>query len=229
MRLSGLVVAAILVVSTTLLAQHSSGGGGGGGSSHGGSSGGSASSVSSHSSFSGGSGGSVSSTSNHSSGSSASHVGDTGTASSHPSPSSKVSSTRENPSPEKKSSRSFFHPSRKTNPVQRAEFKRPAPCLKGRSCPVCPPGESRNGNGACTVASNGCQAGQSWNGFACGVGYWSNDCNALAEQLAAQRRLMQGQNDYGQSLRLRLLQQQYEQCLGRFGSYAFSSLLFDTP
>jgi hypothetical protein len=217
MRVSGLVLAAILLVSITLLAQHSSGGGGG--SSHGGSS----SSGSSHSSFAGGS-----SVSGHSSGSSPSHAGSTGAASSHSSPASKLSSTKEIVSPEKKSSRSFFHPFKKAKPVESAEFKRPASCLKGRTCPVCPPGGSHFG-GACRVASNGCLAGQSWNGFSCGAGYWSNDCNALAEQLAAERQEMQGQNDYGQSLRLRMLQQQYEQCLRRFGYYPFSALLFDTP
>lgn len=213
MRLSGLVVAAILLASVTLLAQHSSGGG----SSHGG--GGSTSSASSRSSSSGGSGVSESS---HSSGSSASHVASTGAA-------SKLSSTEKNGSLEKKSSRSFFHPFRKAKTVQRAEFKRPVPCVKGRNCAVCPPGGSRYGNGACAVPSNGCLAGQSWNGFGCGVPYWSNDCDALAEQLAALRQQMQGQYDYGESLRLRLLQQQYERCMGRFGSYPFSAFLFDTP
>jgi len=81
------------------------------------------------------------------------------------------------------------------------------------------------------VPSNGCQRGQSWNGLTCGVPYWSNDCSALAQQLAEQRQQMQGQSDYGQSLRLRLLQQQYEQCLNRsrFGSYPFSALLLDIP
>lgn len=217
MRLSGLVVAANLLLSVTLIAQHSSGGG----SSHSGSSGGSPSSLSSHSSFSDGSGASVS---NHNSGSSVSHVGRASAAS----PSSKVSSTKENASPGKKSSRSFFHPFRKTTPVQSAAFKHPAPCLKGRPCPVCPAAGSHFG-GACVPANNGCQAGQSWNGLTCGVAYWSNDCNALAEQLAAQREQMQGQSDYGQSLRLRMLQQQYQQCLSRFGSYPFSALLLDTP
>jgi len=77
-------------------------------------------------------------------------------------------------------------------------------------------------------------SGQAWNGFACGLPYWSNDCEALARQLAAHRRQMQGQNDYGQSLRLRLLQEQYEQCLRRsrvpFGAYAFNDAsLFDIP
>jgi hypothetical protein len=212
MRLSGLVVASILLVAATLLAQHSSGGGG-------------SSSGSSHSGYSGGSSASVSSASSHGSVGSASRVVGT-SASSHQSPSSKVSSTKANAAPEKKES-SFWHPFRKAKPVQNAGFKTPVLCLKG-PCAVCPRGQSRNGNGACAVASNVCSAGQY---FSCG-GY--NDCSALAQQLAEQKRQMQSQSDFGQSLRYRLLQDQYEQCLRRyssgFGAYAFSSaLLLDTP
>jgi hypothetical protein len=45
---------------------------------------------------------------------------------------------------------------------------------------------------------------------------------------------MQSQSDYGQSLRYRFLQQQYQQCLQRsrtgFGAYASTSaFLLDTP
>ncbi|MFZ0796407.1 MAG: hypothetical protein WAM98_01355 [Terriglobales bacterium] len=48
--------------------------------------------------------------------------------------------------------------------------------------------------------------------------------------MADQRRQMEGQSDYGQALRLRQLQDQYDQCLRRFGSYPFfSAFLFDTP
>ncbi|MGA7849798.1 MAG: hypothetical protein WCA13_11890 [Terriglobales bacterium] len=80
------------------------------------------------------------------------------------------------------------------------------------------------------ITSNACSSGQAWNGFACGVPYWSNDCEALAGQMADQRRQMEGQSDYGQALRLRQLQDQYDQCLRRFGSYPFfSAFLFDTP
>jgi hypothetical protein len=212
MRLSGLVVAAILLVSVTLLAQHSSGGAG-------------SSSGGSHSG-SGGSGSSASSASSHSFGGSASHVGST-SAPSHPSPSSKALSTKANSAPEKKGP-SFWHPFRKSKPVQSAEFKRPIPCLKGR-CAVCPRGQSRNGYGACAVASNVCSSGQY---FSCGR---FGDCNALAEELAEQKRQMQGQSEFGQSLRYRMLLNQYEQCLrrfssGRFGAYALDdALLFDTP
>ncbi len=210
MRLSGLVLAALLLVSVTLLAQHSSGGGGFSGS---------------HGGYSGCSGFSASSANTHSTSSAASHV----SSPSSSSPSSKVSSsTRENASPEKKSSWSLLHPFRKSNPPQKAAFKRPAPCLKG-FCTPCPSGEARNGKGACVIESNACSYRQSWNGFSCGLPYWSNDCDALAQQMVTQRRQMKGQNDYGQGLRLRMLQDQYEQCLRRYGSYAFSSLLLDLP
>jgi hypothetical protein len=139
-----------------------------------------------------------------------------------------LSSTKENAAPEKKSSRSFLHPFRKPKPVQSAEFKRPAPCLKG-PCAVCPPGESRSGKGACMLASNVCSSGQSWNGFACGLRYRFNDCTALADQLAAQQRQMRGQSDAGQVLVYRLLRQQYESCWARPGSRSYGSAsLFDT-
>ncbi len=213
MRLSGLVIATILWVSASLLAQHSSAGGSSsGGSSHGGYSGGS----------------SVSSASSHTSSASASHVGITSATSRQPSSFSKSPPANGKPSPEKKSSRSFLHLFRKPQPVQSAGLKRPTPCLKGK-CPVCPPGEARGGSGACVVANNMCAAGQSWNGFACSTQYWFNDCSALASQLAAQQRRMRGQSDPGQALMYRLLRQQYESCLARYGSHTFSdAFLFDT-
>lgn len=205
MRLSGLVIAAILLASVTLLAQHSSGGGSSsGGSSHGGYSGG---------------GSSASSASGHTSSASASHIVSTSAASRQPSSFSKSPPANEKASPEKKNSRSFLHPFRKPQPVQSVGSKRPAPCLKGK-CPVCPPGGSRNGTGACglsVVANNMCRGGQSWNGFACSTQYWFNDCSALANQLAAQQRRMRGQSDPGQALVYRLLRQQYESCLARYG------------
>ncbi len=217
MRLSGLVVASILLASLTLLAQHSSGGGG-------------SSSGGSHGGYSGASSSIASSSGSHSSSGPAGQVAGTGASSRSASP--KASSTKAGASPEGKSSRSFWHPFRKTTLAQSAEFKRPVSCLKGR-CPVCPPGEARHGNGACVVASNVCSLGQAWNGFSCGS-YPFNDCSALAAQLAAQRDQMLEQDDYGQSLRYRLLRDQYEQCLMRsrfsFGAYAFSDpFLFDLP
>jgi hypothetical protein len=208
MRLSGPFLVSVLFLSASLLAQHASGGGSSSGGSHGGYSGGSSSSASSARSFS--------------SAGSGSHVA-SASASSHQSSSSRASFTKASAAPEEKG-RSFWHPFRK--PVQSAELKRVA-CFKG-SCGVCPRGQSRAGNGACVIASNVCTAGQY---YSCG-GY--NDCSALAQQLAEQKRQMRSQNDFGQSLRYRLLQEQYQQCLMRsrsgFGAYAFSSaLLLDTP
>jgi hypothetical protein len=213
MRLSTLFVAAVLCVSPVLLAQHSSGGGSGHSSGFGGGS-------SSGASFGSYSGGSASSTSSHSSSSSASS-----------NKSSSSSSTKASASSPEKSSRSFFHPFRK--PVQRAEFKTPASCFKG-ACGFCPRGESRGTSGACVLTSNTCPSNRAWNGFSCGTQGWFNDCSSLAQQIADQKRLMQGQNGYGQSLRYRMLQDQYQQCLMRsrpgYGAYAFNSLfLLDTP
>ncbi len=227
MRLSGLVVAALLLVSATLFAQHTSGSSGSSSSSSASSSGW-ASSGASHSSYSGGS---SSSTGSHNSSNSASHVASTGAAASHPSPSTKLPSAKENAAREKKGFRSFLrHPFRKPKPVQTAEFKRPVPCLKA-PCPVCPSGQSRSGNGACVpsvVASDVCQPGQFWNGFGCGGQYWFTDCSALAEQLAAQERQRLGQSDPGHALFSRLLRQQYESCLARYGAGTFGmAFLFD--
>jgi hypothetical protein len=242
MRLSGLVVAAVLFVSTTLIA-HTSGAGGSGGFA---SSGGSSSSSASHGGYSGGfssssssssssvhSGGSASS---HNSSNSVSHVTSTSAGTSHSSPSTKLSSTKESAAPEK---RGFFsslrHPFRKPAPVKTAEFLRPPPCLKA-PCAVCPPGQSRNGNGPCVFTSNVCPPWQFGNGFGCGTQTaWFSNCRALADQLAEQQARMRGQNDPGESLRYQVLKNQYEQCIRRFGSGFFgssdynSALLLDTP
>ena len=214
MRISSLffAVVVVLAVSPNLFAQHSSGG-----ASSGHSSGGASSSGFSHSSSS------TSSAGNHTS----------TTSTSHSAAPSKISSTgsaakdKDNASFEKKSSRSFFHPFRK--PVTATEFKT---CLKA-PCPVCP-GGARNSAGACVPVSQSCRTGQAWNGFSCGLTNWNNDCSSLARQLSAQKQQMQSQTDYGQSLRYRMLQNQYQQCLMRDrsnrGTYAFNSaLLLDTP
>ena len=226
MRLSALVIVSILLLSSTLIAQRTSSSGSSA------SSGGSSSSGASHSSYSGGSSSSASSASSHNSSSSASsanshnssssssHVASTGAASSRSLPSFKVASTRETAAPEKRSTRTFWHPFRKAQPV-RAEFRHPPRCLK-QPCAVCPAGGSRKG-GACVVASNVCPAGQSWNGISCGAQYWFRDCSDLARQLEAQRRQMRGQNDPGQSLFYQILQRQYESCMARFGLAPFGS------
>ena len=214
MRLSALVIVSVLLLSPTLIAQRTSSSGSSA------SSGGSSSSGASHSSYSGGSSSSASSANSHNSSSSSSHVASTGAASSRSLPSFKVASTRETAAPEKRSMRTFWHPFRKAQPV-RAEFRHPPRCLK-QPCAVCPAGGSRKG-GACVVASNVCPAGQSWNGISCGAQYWFRDCSDLARQLEAQRRLMRGQNDPGQSLFYELLLRQYESCMAGFGLQPFGS------
>jgi hypothetical protein len=211
MRLSSLFVAVVLAVSPSLFAQHSSGG-----ASSGHSSGGASSSGFSHSSSSGGSV-SASSAGSHNSINSTSH-------STMP---SKGSSAKDNAASETKTSRSFFHPFRK--PVTTSEFKT---CLKA-PCPVCP-GGARSSAGACVPVSQSCRSTQPWNGFSCGLQSLINDCSYLARQLEAQKQQMQSQSGYGQSLRYRMLQNQYQQCLMRDhsnrGTYAFNSaLLLDTP
>lgn len=225
MRLSALVIVIvyILFLSSPLIAEHSSSGGGSASSS------GSTSSGASHSSFSGGSSSSGGAASSHSFGSSAnsastrssaSHVA-TGAASSRtlPLPSFKISPTRQNEVQEKRSARTFWHPFRKARPV-RTEFHRPIRCLK-QPCAICPPGGSHKG--ACAIARNLCGPGQSWNAIACSAQYWFHDCSDLARQLEAQRRLMRGNNDPGQSLVYRNLQDQYDQCMERFGLQPFGS------
>ncbi len=223
MRLSGLVIAAILLVSATLLAQHSSGASGSGGASSGGSSHGS----------SGYSGGSSSSVSSHvSSTSTRISAGTSSAAKAGSNARTGAPQRTSNAQPEKKSHFSFLrHKKPVPKPVAEAEFK-PIGCKKGQIC-RCPGGGTPNAAGACVPQQVACPMGQGWSGFGCGAQYWFRDCSALAEQLARQKEQMRGQNDYGQSLRYRLLQQQYEQCLMRsrspFGAYAFNALLLDTP
>jgi hypothetical protein len=76
-----------------------------------------------------------------------------------------------------------------------------------------------------------CPKGSVFNGFGCSSPYVFRDCSALANQLAAQQRHMQGQSDPGQALIYRLLREQYESCAMRhpgFGVYNSASL-FDAP
>jgi hypothetical protein len=223
MRLGGVVIAVVVFVSVIAFARNGSGRSSSGfGSSA--SFSGSSSSGGAHSS-SGGSGSSASSAGSHNSSSSASHGSSTGGASSRSSPSAKLPSTKGSASPETKSSRSLFHPFRNRKPVQIAESKRSAPCLK-QPCAICPPGQSPGGRGGCVAPRNACSSGQGWNGFSCGTEGWFNDCRVLAEQLAEQQRQMRGQNDPGQSLRRQLLLNQYDHCAKRFGLEPFGSYLF---
>jgi hypothetical protein len=105
--------------------------------------------------------------------------------------------------------------------------ERPVPCLK-KPCPVCPPGESRNGKGACaapaTVAArdrNRCGAGTAWNGVTC-ADYYEDPC-ASARMAAEELRRIQAQmesacsgNSSGQECSD--LKQRYEQGLESYES-----------
>ncbi len=218
MRLSRLVGAAILLLSVTLLAQHASGGGGG-------SSSASSAGASSHSSF----GGSSSSVASHVS---STHVSGTSHGSSSISSSSTQSKSNlrtpvkdsANAKAEKKGFFSFMR-HKKPAPVTPAEadFKRRVPCKKGQPCNVCPGGGTRNSAGNCGYPQI-CSTGLGWNGFACGSQYGFSNCRILADQITALQGQMAGKNDPGLSLRYQLLREQYEQCLARSRSFAFSAM-----
>jgi len=230
MRLSGLVIAVILICSTTLLAQHSSGGGGSssGGSSHSSSSssGSFSSSGSSHVSSVGGS---------HSGGASSSTRGGSAPHDSAKNDSAKNGLNVRARGPEsaslkaeKKGLFSFLrHHKAAPNRSLEAATKQFFRCKKGENC-TCFGRGSRNHACGSPVQSS-CLAGQTWNGLGCGTPYWLNNCRALAQQLEAERLEMQGQVDPGQDLRYQRLQEQYDQCMRRFGADPFSAYLFDTP
>jgi hypothetical protein len=84
---------------------------------------------------------------------------------------------------------------------------------------------------ASVVPARSCAKRAVFNGFSCGLPYVFNDCGALANQLAAQRRHMQGQSDPGQALIYRLLREQYESCALRHPGFGAdnSAFLFDAP
>jgi hypothetical protein len=247
MRSSCLFVLSFLVIPAVLLAQHPSGGGHFGGSAGPSTnSGGFSSSSRSGSNVGYGGGGSVSSHSSSSASSSASRgssstsgkardvrgpIASDGSAKGQGSVSGKAVAQ-----PEKRSLVGFLrHPLKKHDAKSTAvaDLRQP-PCRK-KPCPApCPGGGTRGSNGACPIAAYSCSPGQFGNGYGCSM-YWSNDCSALARQLEAQRRQMQGGSDPGQSLIYRMLRDQYEQCARRYGfapfsSYTFSDApLFDVP
>jgi hypothetical protein len=74
-----------------------------------------------------------------------------------------------------------------------------------------------------------------WNGFSCGpANYWWNDCREiakLANELAAMRRQMQGQNDPGMNLTYEMLVREYQSCMARYGggSLIADANWFDIP
>jgi hypothetical protein len=114
--------------------------------------------------------------------------------------------------PEKKGIFSFLH------------HKKPVPELGPFNVQHrCRPGQQ------CFVRTR-CQTTQAWNASYCGGFYdqynWFNACRSLAEQLARQREQMRTTNDAGASLRQRMLENQYRQCMMRNGVGSFSSYLF---
>lgn len=223
MRLSGFVIAAILFISPAF-AQHVSGG--------------RASSVgASHSSYSGGSSsaGASHASSVSSSRSVSSSSGGTARAGSNERAHS-LDGSGKGPAAKAPdhSLASFFHhkkPEATPTPVsQRIFIQR---CRRGENCGVCP-GGSRNAFGQCVYPTQGCIAGQVWNGLGCGSAYYLSSCRNLAAQLAPMDR-WQNQNDPSGAWRRKLLLDQYRQCAMRYGAdpfglYALNGLSpFDIP
>jgi hypothetical protein len=205
MRRSALVPAAILFLSSFLLAQHSSGGGGGfSGGSHS-SSGGFSGSGSSHAS-------SGASSTAHSSTSAPASSRTESNAQNHVS--SVKSGTSQNEQNGKKGFFSFLH-HRKPEPTLSLASARQPICQKGFNCGVCP-ASRRTASGGCGYVATSCGTGLSGSRFSCNY-YRQNDCSRLADQLAAQQRLMRGQSDPGETLFYQTLQQQYNACLWRNG------------
>lgn len=224
MRHSGLLIATILMLfmlSSMLAAQHA---------------GGAASSSSGNSVSHSSSGGSSSAI--HSVGS----LGASGSAAHSIAPTSRPSapSTIKSPyvkrttQPEKAPGHSFFHPFRKPEPIKKAAFIRPQPCWR-KPCNVCPSGQSSNGRGACVPVSEMCLANPLSLGLYCSTPYWwSNQCRALANELAAEEQSMRNHNYVGESMEYQRLREQYEDCLRRRGlnglpHYSLYGGLFENP
>jgi hypothetical protein len=211
MRLSCLVVV-LLVVTSAGFAQHSSAGASSsssGGGSHGGSVGGSSGSYSS---------------SAHSSGASASHS--FGVQSAHstqlaPSTQSglnirqtalKPNTTATGAQAEK---RGFFshlrHPFRTSAPTPETSLRLPVCKKQPCTLPICPRGQSLNGNGVCAATNLGalsCQAGNYPGSGACGSLY-PDDCRGLALAL---NNLASIQDEQARRAKRETLQRQYAQC-----------------
>ncbi len=206
MRVSSLVIASILLISPAF-AQHSSGG--------------VSSAGASHSSFSGGSSGAGASRGTTVS----SSRGSTSSSQSQSSSSQRARPVNRAPNGSAKkapdhSLASWFHhkkPEPAPTPVtQRMFIPR---CKRGTNCGVCP-GGSRNAFGQCVYPTQGCIAGQVWNGLGCGSAYYLSSCSNLAQQLASMDR-WQNQRDPSWAWRRQLLSQQYQQCVMRFGADPF--------
>ncbi|MGB9195811.1 MAG: hypothetical protein WCB53_02670 [Terriglobales bacterium] len=114
--------------------------------------------------------------------------------------------------PEKKGIFSFLHHKKPEPELQRTNFVVPRfRCRHGQNC----------------FTPTACRSSSAWNSSYCGVQYdqyyWFGACQALADQLAAGGN---GMRSAGDSLRYRMLREQYEQCMQRCGQGAFSSYLF---
>ena len=201
MRLSCLVVVVLLVVTSSVFAQHSS-------------------AVSSSSFSGGGSHGSAGSSSgsysssSHSSGASAPHS--SGAQLAHSTPSGlnmrQASATATATQVEK---RGFFshlrHPFLKPRPMLETSLRLPVCKKEPCTLPICPRGQSLNGNGACAASNFGalsCQAGNYLSAGACGPLY-PDDCRGLALAL---NRLALIQDEEARRAKRQMLQQEYPRC-----------------
>ncbi len=114
--------------------------------------------------------------------------------------------------PEKKGFFSFLH-HKKPAPGLASLTNPPSRCKKGQSCRIRP----------------ACQTGRAWNSSSCAQ-YdqysWFDACRSLADRLAAERERMRLGGDPGASLRYQMMQNQYRQCMARYGAEPFSSYLF---
>lgn len=213
MRLSGLVLTFILVISAAF-AQRSSSGASSGGSYHGG---GSYSGAGASHASSVGSSRAVSSTS--------------GDAARARTLNGSGSTSKAAKAPDHSLASLFHHRKPEPTPVTQRMFI--PGCRRGVNCGVCP-GGSRNAFGQCVYPTQGCFAGQVWNGFGCGSAFYLGSCSNLASQLASMDR-WQSQRDPSMAWRRKLLLDQYQQCMMRYGAnpfnlYALNGIgLFDVP
>jgi len=117
---------------------------------------------------------------------------------------------------------------RPLEPVKKTAFMPALHCRKGQNCGFC------RRTSTCIVETS-CANGLVWNGFSCGpANYWWNDCREiakLANELAAMRRQMQGQNDPGMNLTYEMLVREYQSCMARYGggSLIADANWFDIP
>jgi hypothetical protein len=202
MRLSCLVVVVLLVVTSSVFAQHSS--------------------VVSSSSFSGGGGshGSAGSSSvsyssgSHGSGASAPHS--SGAQLAHSTPSGlnmrQASATATATQVEKQGFFSHLrHPFLKPTPMLETSLRLPVCKKEPCTLPICPRGQSLNGNGVCAATNLGalsCQAGNYGGTGACGPLY-PDDCRGLSLALD---RLALIQDEQARQAKSEILRREYSRC-----------------